>query len=244
MIKLSEIIILNVPKREEEGKYLKKLVEVSTRKYGIPVTISMDRGLGLWDNFSQALTKKVGEGTHRLIMHDDISFERNIFEKVLHILQYAPEDSPISLYNPTNNDYVEAYKEHRHVIATKTNFWLQCCIYPNNFAADFVKTSNSMTDDQSRFDDSRLKAYLQYKGLYLYAICPGLVQHFGAYRSTFNNQGAVGGIQRYSTTVDSQFDVNSVNWEEEFKHPFLAKSTKDWVKEIVNKEFLDEYKKQ
>lgn len=51
-----------------------------------------------------------------------------------------------------------------------------------------------MTDDQTRYDDSRLKAYLQAKGIDLYAIVPGLVQHFGAYRSTFNNPGAVGGI--------------------------------------------------
>lgn len=72
---------------------------------------------------------------------------------------------------------------------------------------------------------------------------PGLVQHFGAYRSTFNNPGAVGGIPRNSKTYDNQFDVESVDWESEFKNPYLAKSSKDWVKEIVNKEFLDEYKK-
>ena len=50
MIKLSQIIILNVPKREREGKYLKKLIETSTKTYGIPVSVSMDRGKGLWDN--------------------------------------------------------------------------------------------------------------------------------------------------------------------------------------------------
>ena len=41
----------------------------------------------------------------------------------------------------------------------------------------------------------------------------------------------------------TRFDVESVDWESEFKNPYLAKSSKDWVKEIVNKEFLDEYKK-
>ena len=63
MIKLSQIIILNVPKREREGNYLKKLIETSTKPYGIPVSISMDRGKGLWDNYSQALTQDVAEGT-------------------------------------------------------------------------------------------------------------------------------------------------------------------------------------
>ena len=49
MIKLSQIIILNVPKREREGKYLKKLIETSAKPYDIPVSISMDRGKGLWE---------------------------------------------------------------------------------------------------------------------------------------------------------------------------------------------------
>ena len=42
MIKLSQIIILNVPKREREGKYLKKLIETSAKPFGIEVSISMN----------------------------------------------------------------------------------------------------------------------------------------------------------------------------------------------------------
>ena len=107
MIKLSQIIILNVPKREREGKYLKKLIETSTKPYGIPVSISMDRGKGLWDNYSQALTQEVAEGTHRMVIHDDITFDRNILAKILHILSFAPENNVISFYNPTNGDYTD-----------------------------------------------------------------------------------------------------------------------------------------
>lgn len=243
MIKLSQIIILNVPKREREGKYLKKLIETSAKPFGIEVSISMDRGLGLWDNYSRALTQDVTEGTHRMVIHDDISFDRNILEKILYILSYAPEHNVISFYNPTNGDYTDCFNKGKHVISTKTNFWLQASVYPNDLAKDFVETSNKMTDDKTRYDDSRLKAYLQAKDTNLYAIVPGLVQHFGAYRSTFGNPGSVGGIQRYSKTYNNQFDVKSINWEEEFKNPYFAKSSKDWVKEIVNKEFLDEYKK-
>ena len=243
MIKLSQIIILNVPQREGEGKYLKKLIEISATPFGIPVSISMDRGLGLWDNFSQALTQEVADGTHRMIIHDDITFDRNILEKILYILERAPEHNPISVYNPNNGDYTNAYDSGAHVISTKTNFWLQACIYTNDFAKEFVETSNKMSDDQTRYDDSRLKAYLQYKNINLYAICPCLVQHMGAYRSTFGNPGAVGGLQRYSATYDNQFDVTKVDWEKEFKNPYLAKSTKDWVKEIVNKEFDEMYGK-
>lgn len=100
MIKLSQIIILNVPKREREGKYLKKLIETSAKPFGIEVSISMDRGLGLWDNYSRALTQDVAEGTHRMVVHDDISFDRNILEKILYILSYAPEHNVVSFYNP------------------------------------------------------------------------------------------------------------------------------------------------
>lgn len=243
MIKLSQIIILNVPKREREGKYLKKLIEVSAKPFGIDVSISMDRGLGLWDNFSQALTQEVKEGSHRMIIHDDITFDRNILEKILYILSHAPENNVISFYNPTNGDYTDCHAKGKHVISTVSNFWLQACVYPNELAADFVAESNKMTTDPIYYDDSRLRAYLHAKKTVLYAIVPGLVQHFGAYRSTFRNPGSVGGIQRYSQTYDNQFDVKGINWENEFSNPYHAKSTKDWVKEIVNKEFLDEYKR-
>lgn len=243
MIKLSQIIILNIPKREREGKYLKKLIETSARKFGIPVSISMDKGDGLWNNFSHALTQKVAEGTHRMIVQDDVSFDRNILSKILHILSYAPENNVISFYNPTNGDYTDCFARGKHVLATKSNFWLQASVYPNDLAMDFVETSNKMTDDQTRYDDSRLKAYLQAKGIDLYAIVPGLIQHLGAYRSSFNTSGAVGGIKRYSSTYDNQLDAEAIDWEEEFKNPYIAKSTKDWVREIVKKEFFNEYKK-
>lgn len=242
-MKLSEIIILNIPKREKEGKYLRKLIEVSARPFGIPVTISMDRGYGLWDNYSSALTKEVGEGTHRMIIHDDITFDRNILEKILYIMEYAPQNSIVSFYNPTNGDYTNCNDEGKHVIRTKSNFWLQASVYPHEVAKDFVELSKKTCYDPSYCDDSRLKAYLQMKGEYLYAIVPGLVQHFGAFRSSFGNPGSVGGIIRNSTTYDNQLDVKSINWIEEFNNPYDAKSTKDWVKEVVNKEFLDEYKK-
>lgn len=242
-MKLSEIIILNVPKRKNEGKYLKKLIEVSAKPYGIPVTISMDNGSGLWENYSRALTKEVGEGTHRMIIHDDITFDRNIFDKILHVMEFAPQNNIVSFYNPTNGDYTDCFAKGKHVIRTKTNFWLQASIYPNDVAKDFVEQSNKTCDDQTRYDDSRLKAYLQMTGQYLYAIVPGLIQHFGAYRSTFRNPGSVGGIHRYSSTYDNQFDVNAIDWKSEFENPYDAKSSKDWVKEVVNKEFLDEYKK-
>lgn len=243
MIKLSQIIILNVPKREREGKYLKKLIEVSAKPFGIDVSISMDRGLGLWDNFSRALTQETKEGTHRMIVQDDISFERNILEKILYILQFAPEKSIISFYNPTNGDYTECHKQNKHVLSSLTNFWLQACVYPNDVARDFVETSNKMTDDQSRYDDSRLKAYLQSRGEYLYSIVPGFIQHLGAFRSNFGTSGSVGGILRYSSTYDSQLDVKSIDWAKEFANPFVAKSSKDWVREVVRKEFYEQYKK-
>ena len=53
-------------------------------------------------------------------------------------------------------------------------------------------------------------------------------------------------LRGWETVLQSyanQFNVTKVDWEYEFKNPYLAKSTKDWVKEIVNKEFDEHYGK-
>ena len=112
--------------------------------------------------FNNKICKEIILNIFFLLYHID----RNILEKILYILERAPEHSPISVYNPNNGDYTDAFAKGRHVISTKTNFWLQACIYPNDLAKEFVEVSNQMTDDQTRYDDSRLKAYLQYKNIF------------------------------------------------------------------------------
>lgn len=234
---------MNVWKREKEGKYLQKLIGIGAKPLGIPVQISMDDGsLGVWRNFAQCLTMGGGvEGTHRIVVQDDISFDRNVLAKILHVLKHAPKDKIIVIYNPTNSDYTECSASGHHILKTDFNFWLQAAIYPNDVARDFVEEMSRISNDD-RNDDDRLAAYLRLHNSFVYAIVPSFVQHFGAYRSNFRTGGMVGGVVRNSSTYDNQFDVESVNWEEEFANPFIAKLKKDYVKEVVRQEFLEEYK--
>lgn len=244
MNSLSQIVIMNVYKREQEGKYLKKLIEVSAKPLGIPVQISFDDGsLGVWKNYVQALTMGGGrEGTHRIIIQDDVTFDRNILEKVNYILEHAPEDRIICLYNPTNSDYLDCHKQGRHVLATDINFWLQCTIYPNELMRDFVAKLD-LYAKESRNEDDRLAAWLQLRKEKLFAVVPSLVQHFGAFRSSLGTPGKVGQFIRNSQTYDNQFDVTKVDWEAEFANPFEAKMRKDYTKVVMREEFFKEYGK-
>ena len=240
---LSQIVIMNVYKREQEGKYLQKLIGIGAKPHGIPVQISMDDGsLGVWKNFVQCLTMGGGiSGTHRMVVQDDISFDRNVLDKILHILKFAPKDKIIVIYNPTNSDYETCSKEGHHVLRTDMNFWLQAAIYPNDLAKEFVEEMQRIAKDE-RNEDDRLSAFLKLHKSYLYVIVPSMVQHFGAFRSNFKIGGKAGKVIRYSSTYDNQFDVESVDWVKEFENPYIGKLNKDYVKEVVRKEFLDEYK--
>lgn len=240
---ISQIVIMNVYKREQEGKYLKKLVDVSARKYGIPSMISMDDGsLGVWKNYCQSLT--IGGGIEdkpfRIVLQDDVSFDRNILDKIMYILQFAPKDKIIVIYNPTNKDYLDCSASGKHILSTDMNFWLQGAIYPNSVMKDFVKEMD-VAAKENRNDDDRLSAWLQLHKEKLFVVVPSLIQHFGAFRSNFKTGGKVGGVIRSSSTYDNQFDVTSVDWEHEFSHPYKAKLRKDYVKEVMRKEFLEEF---
>lgn len=237
---ISQIVIMNYYKREKEGKYLKKLVEISARKYGIPVQIAFDDGsLGVWGNYAQALTMGGGrEGSHRIVIHDDMSFDRNVLEKIMYILEKAPSNKILMMYNPTNTDYIECNQNNRHVLETYQNFWAQCGIYPNAFIDDFVNEMNVMARED-RADDDRLAAYLKKHDMSLFSIVPSLIQHFGAFRSTFNFPGKVGQFVRNSSTYDSQFDVKKVDWKYEFNNPVKSKLNKDYTKLVYKEEYLD-----
>lgn len=236
---ISQIVIMNYHKRKGEGQYLKKLIEVSAKPYDIPVQIAFDDGtLGVWGNYAQALTMRCAtEGKYRIVIHDDMSFDRNVLEKIIHILERAPEGKVIMLYNPTNNDYTECHKSGRHVLETTQNFWAQCGAYPERFAKEFVEEM-SVAAREERADDDRLSAYLKHHNQSLFAIVPAFLQHFGAYRSTFDFPGKVNGVERNSSTVDTQFDVTKVDWEYEFSHPYKAKMNKDYTKLVYKEEYL------
>lgn len=234
-MKLGAIIIMNVFTREQEGRYLQKTIELSAKKYNIPVYISMDDGtLGVWKNYRRCLSMPIPSGTHRMVIQDDLVFDRNVLEKVLAIIDKAPQDKILAFYAPTNKDYNECYKAGRHVMASDSNFWIQCCVYPETVIKDFLPFADMIKSDKVKNDDDRLAAYLQFREVEMYAILPSLTQHLGAFRSNFGTAGIINGIARYSSSYDNQLDVDSVDWEEEFKHPFKAKHRVNKLRLIDN----------
>lgn len=239
MNKISQIVIMNYHKRKKEGQYLKKLIEVSAKPYGIPVQLAFDDGsLSVWGNFAQALTMGGGtDGNYRIVIHDDMTFDRNILDKIIHILECLPENKILMLYNPTNQDYTECYEKGRHVLETSCNFWAQCGLYPNELAKEFVDEMNLMSKED-RADDDRLAGYLQRHNMTLFSVVPAFIQHLGAYRSTFNIPGSINGVERNSSTVDTQFDVGMCNWYREFASPYKSKMNKDYVKIVYKEEYL------
>lgn len=238
-MKLSAIVILNCLSREREGKFLQKQLSTIASKFNIPVYISFDDGtMGVWKNFKQALTMKVGEGTHRMVIHDDMAFDRNILEKILHIMEYAPQDCPIAFYNPTNGGYKECEEKGHHVLKTSTNVWLPATIYPESFIPDFLDFNTEHIKEKAPEDD-RFVAYLQHAKKSIYAVVPSLTQHLGAFRSNFSQGGITpSGVPRYSTNYDTQFDVKSVDWEKEFADPYTDKMNVNFIKKVVKDEFL------
>lgn len=244
MSSISQIVIQNVKQREGEGKYLKKLVEISARKYGIPVQISFDDGtLGIWKNFKQAALMGGGiEGTHRIILQDDVTFERNVLEKLLYILQFAPSDNIITFYNPTNKEYLSAFEQGAHILKTYNTFWLQGAIYPNALLKSLCDVMDNISNVNSC--DCRVAAYCQLNKISVYSIVPSLIQHIGAFRSSMGFPGKVGQYERNSTTYDNQLDVKSVDWQREFENPKESQIKKSHIKKALIAELYEEYKKR
>lgn len=241
---LDTIVILNHVKREREGLALKKLLEVQTDPLGIRVEISLNDGsTGIWPNYQNALRipSRIPE-LWRLIVHDDIYFNRGFIEKILYVLKYAP-DEWISFYTPNNQGYKKAKAAGHSVLRTQTNFWSQCLATPTSAAEDFIRWCGREVDEDYPWEDSRIKLYCKANGRYVCAVLPGLAQHFGAYRSLLGIGGKVGKLIRVSGLFQPEFDVTKVDWDEEFSDPFCHESnTKDLEQMALQNEAKRYYK--
>lgn len=240
--KISQIEIMNYWKRKQEGQYMKKLVEVCAKPLGIPVYISYDDGsLGFSKNYKKALTEhEECEGTHRIVIHDDITFDRNVLEKIIYIMKRAPQDTMVSFFNPTNKLYEEC---DRHVLKTQSNFWVPCAVYPKEIVRDMTVTLETISKEQYKegVEDAQVAAYLQYAEKYAYVVVPGLIQHLGAYRSTLNIPGEIAGVPRNSCRYDNQLKVENIDWEEEFDKPYDKEPNKNWTKRFLQEKYSNEY---
>lgn len=239
--KLGLIVILNVFRRREEGLYLQRLLQGIASPFGIEVLISYDDGtLKIWKNFQNALTAGSNTGTHRLIIHDDVVFDRTFLEKTIHILNYLPSNSYLSLFNPDNKEYKMSVATGKRILKTTSNFWLPATIYEDNEAKTFLEwQSKYIKDEFPDGDDLRLHFYLQENGKFNYSVCPGLFQHIGAYRSNFKQGGKIGKNARWSATYNPSQNVLFCEWDEEFKNPFLSKIKYDYNKFATDQYFKD-----
>ena len=218
MKQISKIIVLNCWKRQNEGKIVKKLIEQAIAGMGIDVEISYDNGsLGVWKNYIQALRIPSAEPERfRLIIHDDLVITRQSFEKMLHILQFVPDDSYASFYDPDNSGYREAKDKGHRVLKTHTNFWTQAFCFPANRSEEFIKWSEENIDPKLRWEDRRIQHFSSTYNYPIYAFMPSMFQHLGAYRSTMGFAGKIGkSCKRYSAMFDPEADVKSVDWKTE-----------------------------
>jgi len=221
---LGLVVIKNVDVRRAEGAFLKRMVEVQTKPLDIPVEICVDDcGLLSWGNFRRCLNVGENKGTHRMIMQDDITLDRQTIEKAMHILKYAPDNAFISIYAPDNTDYQECYFSNHHVLKSPINFWLQCAIYPDCETEGFLNWVDEYVDPEQKGDDCRVGIWMQKNNRTIYSIVPGLVQHLGAWRSSLGFPGKVGKHKRWSKWYDASLDVFGIDWTAEFKNPYIAK---------------------
>lgn len=215
---LSTIVIINHVSRDKEAKFLKKLLDKVVKDFGVKVIICQGDGSdGIWGGYINSLRVKGEPEKWRMIIHDDMMFQRNAFEKILKILDYAPTDSFVSFYNPANKDHLETFQKGIHVIKTHTNWWSQAMCFPTGRIEELINWCNEYIPLHYKYEDRRIVTYMQEKDLYCYTVLPSLTQHLGAYRSLFKFPGKVGKFHRYSYTHLPFEDFDRVSWEYAFR---------------------------
>lgn len=187
------------------------------------------RWLGLVINYLNIL-KYESDAEWKIIIHDDIDFDHNLFDKITHILKFAPKNI-ISFYNPTNKAYTDCYKSGKHIFRTYSNWWSQCHAFPKNLEKDYISWAENNPDYVKKYaEDGLLQRYLSCYNIPLYAVVPSLIQHTGYNESTFNLPARVGKNLRNSATHDPDFDVKFINWNYEFRYPYINNEKKRFDK--------------
>jgi hypothetical protein len=162
----------------------------------------------------------------KIIIHDDIDIDNNLFDKIKHILNSAPK-SIVSFYNPTNKAYRLANESGKHIFSTYSNWWTQCHAFPKRMQSDYLKWTEENDKYVRRYaEDGLLWRYLSLKNINIYSVMPSLVQHNGYDKSTFKLPAVVGKNKRNSESYNENFYVYKVDWKSEFKYPYINKEKK------------------
>lgn len=181
------------------------------------------RYLGVYTNYVRILKSPTKEA-RKVILHDDVTVEPGLFDRIEHVLGYAPE-APVAFYNPDNAGYQQAQQQGRHVLATHGNFWTQCLTFAVSDIPPILEWFDRHIVPGICAEDGALWRYLTRSRKFCYAVVPSLVQHVGYDRSTFGIGAKVGKNLRKSGTYDAGFDVTKVHWQREFSSPFFDRSS-------------------
>jgi hypothetical protein len=184
------------------------------------LTRDKNRYMGLNRNYFGTLGKSTEDWT--FLMHDDLEFEDNVFEKVKYILKRAPEEM-ICFYNPDNKGFKKASSKGHHVLRSRANFWLQAVAYHRGFLDKMLSWIEENIDENNfglESEDSIIDTFLFSQGLVGYSVIPALFQHEGFDKSTFKIPGSINGLKRRSGTYDPNVDYKGIDWEKEFKNSF------------------------
>lgn len=180
------------------------------------------RWLGITLNYLNVLAYETPHDW-KIIIHDDVTISKELFHKINHVLKFSPENY-ISFYNPTNKGYIEGNKSGKHILKTYSNWWSQCHAVPKSVAEYVVRWAKKEENKRYvlKYAEDGLIARLFSKNLMpIYALMPSLIQHIGYADSTFGLPARCGKNLRNSSTYDMEFDVTKIDWEHEFKNPYL-----------------------
>ena len=165
----------------------------------------------------------------RIVCHDDVEISDGALDKIYHILQYAPH-TLVSFFNNPHSNYDKALEQGKHVVTTYESIWYQFVAFHKSFGKpleEWIDKHIALEDFGAISEDSIYASYLSLNEIPAYVVTPALIQHQGYDRSTFKNNAKVGKRYRYAYHYDPDFDVYSVDWEQEFANPYPA--LQKWV---------------
>lgn len=159
-----------------------------------------------------------------LMIHDDMTLSKDLLENILHVRKFAPKKNMLCFFNPTNNEYKEAFEKGRLVYQTYSNFWAPLILLPKEMAigiVTFLKENPQFADDNNCSEDSILKGYMAINNKPVYVVMPSMSQHDGFDKSVLGNPSKCGKNVRQSFTYEVDFDYKSIDWVSHFNNPYV-----------------------
>lgn len=233
-----EIFILNHISRDtsdlekrlqEDGIPYRKFTDTSQYRL-----IRETRYRGLLENYMRIVneistTEYSDSGA--IIIHDDVTFSKEIYEKMCYVIDQSKKENVLAFYNPSNNSYRECNDKGKHVLKTYSNWWSQCVFFPQKVAklvSKHFEINYGAVINIYAEDGYLSRVFSQYE-LPVYGIVPSLIQHYGYDKSTFGIPAKAGKNLRKSSTFHPEFEVTAVNWEKHFSNPYLDNQKKQWL---------------